>query len=215
MSLLGSATITGSLYVNAGHTLSYDLADTLTANSTVSNGGVITGGTLVLGGGGQSFTGNGEYDVSNLTLGGTGTKTVSGDIVVTGDLTVDSGVTLRPYARRTYSHITVKGDMLNNGSLVNVGGYWFGRIRLYLQGDIDNNGTMTNYQTFANWDAVPGADSYEFQLTDTSDVWEPVQSNGSSLNKYIKSYLTQDRRWRWRSVTGGVPSAWSTDKHIN
>lgn len=211
----GDLTLTNYLTVYSGKTLTLDPTSTLTLTGSLQNDGVISGGDLYMTGGSQNFYGDGQYDLNQLVLAGSGIKSINKNKQINADLIVNPGVTLKATGRRQYHHINVTGNLVNDGVIQDINGYNYSRIRLYLQGDIDNNGAMTNYQTFANWDSVPGADSYEFQLTDTNDLWEPVQSNGTSLNKYIKSYLTQDRRWRWRSVTGGVPSAWSTDKHIN
>lgn len=211
VTLAGDLTAT-YLKVFDGYTLTFDSGDTVTVNGNTVIDGDITGGELVIGGGSVYFYGDGDLDV-DLTFSGTGTKTTRHNKTISGDLNVGTGVNLRPYGGGYTWFYYVGGDTTVDGAITDIGGGSYGHIYLMLYGSLYNNGTMNNYVTYAYWDST-GADTYDFQVTNTSDEWQTAESTGTYTFKNIHSYRTEDRRWRWASVNGGERGAWSSDRYI-
>lgn len=198
-----------NLTINSGKTLTIASGNTVSISGTLSSTGTISGGNINLSGGSQNFSMTGTTNVETFTIGGTGTKSHYSNAIVNGDLTVNSGVTLQ--AAGGDHSLTINGDLVNNGTIQN-GTPW---LSIYIGSDWDNNGTMNQYRTYADWEPVGGANSYDFQYTNTSDVWQAAVSTGTNTYYNITAYKNDVRKWRWRSVTGGTPSDWSADHLIN
>ena len=207
----GDLTVANYLFVLSGKTLTFGSENTITVTgaSGANNAGTVEGGAVAMSGDAQNFFGAGTWDVDSVTFSGTGTKTVQ-TTTITGDVTVGADAILRPNS--VHRTLTINGDLTNNGTIEDYSG---DRIYIYLGSDLDNNGTMNNYATYADWEAVGGADSYDFQYTDTSDVWQTEVTTGTNTHYSITAFENDDRRWRWRSVEDSTPSAWSSDKYIN
>ena len=165
----------------------------------------------------KSLTSGGTLTLTKLYL-SSGTTTVDQNSTMTGELQVASGAILKPYGSggNPLYTITINGDLTNGGTIQNeTSGSNPGRLTIKIKEDAANSGTVTNTDDQAAWDAVQGANSYDFQVTDTGGTWLTPTSTGTNTYSSIKSYLSQTRKWRWRSVTGGTPSDWSADHLIN
>ena len=210
----GDLDINSTLYVLSDKTLTLDSGNTVYVGGNLYNYGTITGGDLILDGGNQTITFGGTYNVDTFTVGGTYTKTLDDDLTINGNLIVNAN--LRAYGDRSIHYVTVSGNVSVNGGITEPGGYYYGWISLDVSGDYTNTGTAANHYTYvrsdltnsgsmtgtvyAKWDEVEGADSYEFQYTNTSDEWQTEVSTATSTVYNITSFVNDDRRWRWRSI---------------
>lgn len=200
---------TSSLSVSGGDTFTIGNTYTFTANGGLYNSGTLTGDTFKFNGANQYLGACGTIDLTSISI-DNGTTRMNTDCELTADVTVETGATLQPNS--VHRTLTIHGDLTVNGTTQDYSG---DRLYIYLDSDLDNNGTMNHYRTYADWEPVGGADSYEFQLTDISDVWQTEVSTGTNTHSLITAYETDDRRWRWRSIEDSTPSAWSSDKYIN
>ena len=111
---LGGATIVnGSLSIGAGTILDVSTSSpAVTVNGSWTNNGTFTprSGRVTLGGTDQSITGATTFN--NLTLSGSGTKTLGGAITVNGNLSIGSGTTLNAGSNQ----MTVAGSWTNSGT---------------------------------------------------------------------------------------------------
>ena len=145
-----------------------------------------------------------EYEGAGILEGG-GLLTITSKLE--GDLTANQ-VNLQG-AINVDGWATWHADVnLVSGSLESTGGYEF-----QIAGNIVNNGTWT-VETFVYWDPIAGADSYDFNITDSFPTWpDPVNQFD---NRYeVTAIIDQSRSWRVRDVTGGVAGDWSEVKTIN
>ncbi len=119
--LNGNTTVQGNLLMNGGTPTLADGGFSLTVNgSTVNlrNYVATTGTTLTLGGtSAQTLTntspGSPAFSLANLALSGSGSKTSNvTDMVLSGSLTINSGVTFT-----SNQDLTIAGNLTNNGTL--------------------------------------------------------------------------------------------------
>jgi len=198
--LTGNTPIVGNLTINANATL--DLS-TYTANHTASGGTLTAAGTMILGsntGGknGSNFptnfsslnlaNGTVNYDrngsqtvsnqtYSNLTLSGSGTKTLQ-----TGTTTIDGNLTLSGTATTsTVANLAIGGNLdIGNGTTLNAAGYNFTVVGTTKLGD-SSSGIL-------NITSINGTKTFQGDVTvNTGATWNnsinsPIAFQGSLTN---------------------------------
>ncbi len=100
-------------------------------NTTSSASMFDANGTINFAGVDQTIAGQGSADFYNITLNGTGTKTLTGPIYVLNDITIGAGDTLDVSANNY--QITLEGDFTNPGTFI------------YRQGTVEFTSTVTQY----------------------------------------------------------------------
>lgn len=109
----------GNVTINSGATLNSPNAN-LNVSGTWVNNGTFTAnsGTITFNGGSQNLNPNGQ-SFNNVTFGGSGTKTLLGQLDAAGALTINSGATLDVGANQA---INVAGTWANGGTFTAGGG---------------------------------------------------------------------------------------------
>jgi len=205
--------LVSNLSVYKNKTLTFGNGNTANISGGLSNSGTITGGEIVLSGSNQDFSGTGTYNVNKITLAGSGAKTLKDIKTINGNLEINSGVTLKGSTSKGYYDVTIKGNLINNGSIVNATSR-YGRLWLNIGGNITNTGTMSNLSTNFIWNPITGASRYEVQITDTSGSWQdPILISTNYYN--VKNYLNGSHQFRARAVINDVPGDWLTVRQIN
>jgi len=176
-------TVSGTLSIESGAGLnanSYDL--TLTGDFT-NNGTYLPNSNTTFfsaSSGTQSFSGTGTSTFYNLTKSGTGTLSLSQDITVSNDLTVNKG---------TLSHgtntINVSGDVTVKGTISTTGGQGIvfnGSSQQELLGQTNTNVDLGRI-TIDNLSGVqiPDGNGYQFTINDALRLNKGVLDVGGSL----------------------------------
>ncbi|MCI5056041.1 MAG: hypothetical protein MRY83_08020, partial [Flavobacteriales bacterium] len=153
---IGSLSIASDATLNIGsHTLTIDDGClTLGANATVT---MTTGTIRYTKNGDQCVTGNTTNfpSYANLSLEGSNTKTLNGDISVTGALSIDNNVILDVFAGNDYN-ITLSGNLDNNGTF------------LEQEGDFTFNGSSNQLITGGS-----EANFYNLNISNTGGAVQP------------------------------------------
>ena len=112
----GSCTISGNL-TTATHGSTAGQIINLTSTGSVTFTGTLVTITLNATTGTVTYNSAGSQNIvattyNNLTIGGSGTKSLAGTSTVSNDLTINSGVTFSQGSRT----LTLRGDLINNGT---------------------------------------------------------------------------------------------------
>jgi len=134
----------GNVDFNGDNTITMSAGQNLMVLGNIGNSSsdtiTVTGGELILAGETQIiYAGTITADV---ILGGSGIKIIYNNKTINGSVTVETGVTLNAYG---YT-LTINGDITNNGLIQDYNSSR--KLRLYVSGNITNNGTWNNDDTY-------------------------------------------------------------------
>lgn len=142
-----------------------------------------------------------ENDVVEIN----GTVLLDGNAVVKG-LVVSFTSLLQGYN----STLTVNGDVINYGEIADRGSY---DLNLRISGEIVQNGTWSNNQTFIFWPENEAADKYDFNITEIPYDW-PDPKTVSATFYDVTMLPPEEHYWRVRPIIDGSPGSWSEPKKI-
>jgi RHS repeat-associated protein len=103
---------------------------------------------IILSGNNQTFSGT--FTAAQITIAGTGKKSITTDTTINGNLIIEETAILERTSSSGEKTLTINGNVLNNGTIQNhnayTGTYHYYTLTLNLTGNLTNNGIWRNYQ---------------------------------------------------------------------
>jgi hypothetical protein len=217
--VIGNPVFTGSLNlnektlsINAPHSASFGGmtgSGTITGTGSVSSTGntnaTISGDIAQFDISGSSQTISGTITADEVIFSGSGSKTIYGNTVINGNLTVNPDISV--YNRYNYGYIlTVNGDIENAGTIQSYGS----ALYINVSGNIINTGTWTNHRTSVFWQPEAGATAHQIRLKEGDGGTPNIIDLGNTASYNVRN-LVNDEYWTWQSrqQVSGVWTDWS------
>ncbi|MFH0834680.1 MAG: S8 family serine peptidase [Patescibacteria group bacterium] len=224
--VLNTTTINGgvnnngyTLIVNSPHTvtLTKDIINTthvFNGSGIVQLTGKLNGGTISgslaefkVAGANQYFSGT--ITISHVIF--EATSILNASSTITGNVEVNSGVTLRNHSDYSPT-LTIYGNITNNGTIQNGSS---NNLTVNISGNIQNNGTWINNHNQIIWDPIVNKDHYELAFTQDPENW-PVPTTVSNDYYEISDRLNSSYYWKVRAqLTDSSYTDWGTVHTIN